>query len=227
MFLQINWTWNFWFIDASNRYDHMQAICEILPASVPSLVLSLQTIVNYDQSETEIFKDVKMITNCDYARTQTGFLLNTQILLGHDDWPESSAVSGYDKLYKCQFPGSDMYSWLLDLKLTVQYFERNHRSFSNILNDFNLKYKFFNTIAYDQAVVSFYPTIKQKLESLLKSGEKLFDKYFYADLYEELTNVYIIHNINQIKVRLNELNKTSKPDFAPIRPFNRIEQTIL
>lgn len=208
-----------------SRYDHMQSVCELLPASIPSLVLSLQTIVNYDQSETNIFQDAKQFTECNYPRTLTGFLLDVNILMKQEEIGDN--LTALNDLYKCKFPASDLYNWILNLKLTTLYFETKHSKYLSILNNFNLKYKHFNTIIYDYVVKTFYPNIKARFKNLLETGEKNFDKYFYGDLYEELTNVYILRHIETIDQRQAELNKTIKPEFALVRPFNKIEQTLI
>lgn len=80
---------------------------------------------------------------------------------------------------------------------------------------------------YEIALNSFYPNVKAKLNHFLETGEIEFDKYFYADLYEELSNVYILRYIDEINVKLTQLNKTELPPNLPIRPFNKIVQSML
>ena len=200
-----------------SRYDHMQAICETLPTGLPSLVLCLQTLINYDRSDEVVMIRTKELTKCDSNISATGFILDPATFTKNATIPEST----------CNFPGSNIYKWILNLKLLVQNFENKHTTYSNILNSYNLKNSFFNTMVYVQAIEKFYPTAKSSFKSLLSTGENLFDKYFYGDLYEELTNVYITRYIDLIDARLLELNKTKLPEYAPVRPINKISQSLV
>ena len=203
----------------------MQAVCEILPAGITSLALNLQTLTNFDKEETEIFSKTKDLTKCNYGKSSPGFIWESQTVLG--DPALNKKISNFQNLYECDFPGFKIYKWLLNLKLIVSYFEYRHTSYSNILNKYNLRNKYFNTMIYEKAVSDVYPNVRIELEKLKVSGEIEFDKYFYGDLYEELTHVYINRYIDIIDDRLNELNKTQMPEFAPVRPFNKISQSMI
>lgn len=194
----------------------MQAICEILPSALPSLVLCLQTIINYDKNEEIIMLKTKELTKCNYKNSEAGFILDTSVI-------KNITLNQYD----CGFPGSNIYKWILNLKTIVQYFEYKHNVYSSVLNSYNLKNNFFNTMVYVQATEDFYPKIKNIFKEMLTSGENLFDKYYYGDLFEELSNVYILRFIDLIDSRLLELNKTKLPDSAPVRPINKISQSLV
>ncbi len=201
-----------------SRYDHMQGICEILPAAIPSLVLCLQTLVNFDKSDEKIMSSTRELTKCDSNISEAGFILDPKVF-------ERNMT--LNQQYECNFPGSNMYNWLLKLKLIIQYFEYKHNIYSSILNSYNLKNNFFNTMSYIQATEQFYPTIKQNLKEMLNTGESQFDKYFYTDLFEELSNLYILRYNEIIDSKILELNKTKLPESAPLRPFNKISQSFV
>lgn len=203
------------------RYDHMQAVCEILPAGIPSLALCLQTIMGYNESDAIIFAKTKEITKCNYDKSPTGFILD----------PKTERISTYkikdlNSLYHCEFPGASLYNWLLALKIVTKNFETSMDQYSKVLNPFNLKYNFFNSMIYEKTK-ELLPVVRKELKQLEASGEVEFDKYFYADLYEELTNVYIYSYIDIIDKKTAELNKTQLPEFAPVRPFNKIDQSLI
>lgn len=200
-----------------SRYDHMQSVCEIMPSAIPSLVLCLQTLINYDQSDDIIMTKTKELTKCTYNKSEVGFILD----------PSMTIRSLTPAQYDCTFPGSNMYTWLLNLKTAVQYFEQKHYTYNMVLNSYNLKNNFFNTMSYIQATQNFYPNIKKTFKEILATGETQFDKYFYADLFEEISHVYILRYIEMIDTRLLELNKTKLPEFAPLRPINKISQSLV
>lgn len=200
----------------------MQSVCEVLPGAMPSLALCLQVLVNYEQSDLTIYSRSKELTKCNYNRTSSGFIVDPASAL---TYKLSYKLDHLHKLYDCDFPGASIYKWLLELKLVSQYFDSRHERYSHILNKYNLKYKFMNSMILERAK-AFYPSFRLIFQQLLASGEKEFDKYFYADLYEELTNVYILNYIELIDEKVNQLNKTILPDYAPIRPFNKLDQQI-
>lgn len=198
------------------RYDHMQGVCEILPAGIPSLVLCLQALINYDKPDSVIYKKTKEITKCNYEKSQTGFIMNpVSVLSSHLDY----SIENIGNLYQCEFPGSKIYNWLLSVKLISQFFLDRHKRYSEILNTYNLKNKFFNTMIFEE-VKQFYPNFKEKFKSLELAGQKELDKFFYYDLVEELRNLHLQAYIDIIDEKISQLNQISIPDYAPIRPLN-------
>ena len=198
----------------------MQAICEILPAGIPTLALCLQQIIHFKETDAVVFAKTKELTKCNYQQSATGFILDVNT----EKTPRSKQPG--DQLYQCDFPGSHIYAWLLNLKIATKNFQKKYDDYAFALNSFNLKYKFFNTMFYEKTLIEF-PTVRQQLKQFEAVGEKEFDRYFYADLFEEMTNVYIERYVDLIDTRLAELNKTAMPDNAPIRPFNKIVQSLV
>ncbi|RNA40912.1 Hexosaminidase D [Brachionus plicatilis] len=205
-----------------SRYDHMQAVCEILPASLPSMTLCLQTLLNYQEENALVFEETKKILNCDYSGHDAGFLLDPTSVTNFTKLQVS--VQELTSLYKCDFPGAHLYNWLLGLRILIHGFETKHAIYSEILNSYNLKNNFFNTIKLKEAIDFMYPMFKTKFIEFLTLGEKEFDKLFYTDLYEEISAVYVQRYVSLIEERLTELNKTKIPESAPIRPLNKINK---
>ena len=89
-----------------------------------------------------------------------------------------------------------------------------------------MKNNFFNTLIYERAL-EFYSDTREKLLALESSGEKEFDKFYYSDLFEELTQVYIVRYVDLIDRRVIEIKKTKMPENAVNRPFNKISHPIV
>ena len=53
-----------------------KSVCEIISSAVPSLALCLQTFVNYDKDESIVMAKAKDLTECNYNRSRTGFVLD-------------------------------------------------------------------------------------------------------------------------------------------------------
>lgn len=137
----------------------MQSVCETLPAAIPSLVLCLQTLMNFDQSETTVFARTMELTKCNYSKSQTGFMVDPSTALSEYI---NYNIDDIMNIYKCEFPGASMYTWLLGVKLTTQFFQDRHERYSNILNEYNLKHNFFNSMVFLDAK-SFYKTFEELL----------------------------------------------------------------
>jgi hypothetical protein len=202
----------------------MQAVCETMPSAIPSLVLCLQTLKYFNQGKDAVFAKTKELTKCDYDRTITGFIMDPTNA-------KSAAVKDIDlnrasNLYKCDFPGSDAYNWLLNLRIHITKFEQRDKFFTDVLNKFNLKNNFFNTMVYDQALQT-YKMFQDHFEDMKQTGEVLFDKYFYGDFYVELINVYIVKYIDLISEKLDLLKKTEVPNSAVVRPLEKISQSLV
>lgn len=197
---------------------------ETLPAGIPSLVLCLQTIKNFDQMSEYVFARTKDLTKCNYEKTLTGFIMD----------PTSSSnsvvrnidLSRTESPYTCDFPGANVYTWLVALRLHLTKYRAIERDYADILNNYNLKNGFFNTMVYYEANGA-YRFYKSRIESFKLSGEVLFDKYFYTDLYVEFTEVYIKTTLDQIDQRLLLLNQTKVPEYAAVRPFEKIAQNLI
>jgi hypothetical protein len=199
-----------------------------LPAAIPSLVLSLQALKYFDQPNNYVFSTTRKLTKCSYDKTLTGFIMDPTGSSGSTALSDlkSIDISSADRLYKCDFPGSDAYNWLLALRLVIGRFEQRLKSYSMILNEYNLKNKFFNTMVLGEAIRE-YTFFLGLFESMRASGEVVFDKYFYGDLYVEFTNVYIARYMKQARERLAVLSNTTIPESAIVRPLEKISQHII
>ena len=97
-----------------SRYDHMQAFCEILPAGIPTLALCLQQIVYFNENKNQIFAKTKDLIQCNYENSPTGFILDINTA--------KISRGQQNLLYECDFPGSKIYKWLLELKIETKNF---------------------------------------------------------------------------------------------------------
>jgi hypothetical protein len=201
----------------------MQAVCEIMPASLPSLTLSLNQLLYFNESEKFVYSKTKELTKCSYDKSPAGFIFNFNKEKAFSNDLKNLVENGP---YDCEFPGSNIYKWLLKLEIVLNDFKTKHDRYSSILNKYSMQYKFFNSMIYEKAKI-YYSLIKDQLKYIETIGEKEFDRYFYADLYEELVNVYILRYLDVIDESIAKLNKTIMPEFAPLRPFNKIVQSLM
>ena len=138
----------------------MQSVCEIMPAALPSLALCLQTFANYDMIESFIFTKAREVTECNYNDSTAGFLIDPYSVILDRKIRNKTKID-----YSCQFPGDNIYRWILHLKLVTQFFEFKHERYEQVLNAYNLKNNFFNTIEFEQTL-SFYKEIRDSLKAI-------------------------------------------------------------
>lgn len=204
-----------------SRYDHMQSVCEIISSALPSLALCLQTFTNYDMIENVIFTKSRELTECNYTDSTSGFLIDPYSVVLDRKIKNKTKIE-----YSCNFPGANIYRWILHLKLVIQNFEWKHARYEQTLNAYNLKNKFFSSIEFEKAS-GFYEEIRETLKNIQSTGENEFDKFYYSDLYEEISQVYIVRYVDLIDMRLAEMKKMTLPESAPNRPFNKISISIV
>lgn len=204
-----------------SRYDHMQSVCEIISSALPSLALCLQTFTNYDMIENVIFTKSRELTACNYTDSTSGFLIDPYSVILDRKIKNKTKID-----YSCNFPGANIYHWILHLKLVIQNFEWKHDRYEQTLNAYNLKNDFFSSIEFEKAL-GFYAEIRETLKNIQSTGENEFDKFYYSDLYEEISQVYIVRYMDLIDKRLAEMKKINLPESAPNRPFNKISISIV
>lgn len=96
------------FLTGWSRYDHFAVLSELLPISIPSLILNL-ILVNYNFNETDANNTINVATSDPFV-FRTWF----QILHCPTDFPaeDMKVVSNqfHRMISSCSFPGSNLYS---------------------------------------------------------------------------------------------------------------------
>jgi hexosaminidase len=200
-----------------SRYDHILPICEIIPSAIPSLVFILKYLTTYGDLESTT-RDFKELSKCNYQKNSIGFVFEPTFSNFLTSKPRNFTVSDL-KTYECSFPGSYLYNYLLNLKSLIDYFELKHRTYSTILNDYNLANGYINTMIHDLSLEKFYPSMKFEFELLNGDVDKYFVDYFYQDLIVEFKSVYIKPYLDRINVILNKLSSYKIRESLPVRPY--------
>lgn len=90
-----------------SRYDHLAVLCELLPASLPSLIINLLTVSNGEFNYKETFAQFDKLMNCSkvsnrYNNRVYGYDKDDSSLLGKD-------VYLYNKASLCNWSGNYFY----------------------------------------------------------------------------------------------------------------------
>lgn len=195
-----------------SRYDHMQALCELLPAGLPSLVLNLRTLIGFNQLD-RVVSDVHDLTKCNFEEEKFGLIMDM------DSYDTLKHKKKIDKSkYECNFPSSNLYSHLFELKSLIIYFENKHKTYSSILNEFNLKNGYVNSMSYEYCLNSFYPDMKISFDQMAAKIRSDFMEYFYSDAVEELIEIHIKKYTRIIDNLMSKLRKYPLKNSLNVRP---------
>ncbi len=87
-----------------SRYDHFAVLCELLPSSVPSLVLSLSVLLEGAHTE-EAARRASALLQCSTAKAP---MTAEEVMRSPEQWD----------LHRCQFPGNELFSALSSYDLS-------------------------------------------------------------------------------------------------------------
>lgn len=147
------------FITGWSRYNHFNALCELLPVAVPSLIVDL-FYLNYRYSPSQSWKAMKASLQCGNQRHLRGLLV---------DWA----------IRDCQFPGSEVFeivSYLLKYSC--------HKKNFQIMNDWKrlVDRKIFGRPGKDETqsdTISVLARLRKSLEGVLykRDIDEVYNQY--------------------------------------------------
>lgn len=183
------------------RYDHFSVLCELLPVSIPSLVLNLFYIQNYKRTyPIDAPSKLSDLLGCDV--TFPPHIGSTQ----------------------CNFPGARVYNIALRLYLLINELESAQTGINNPvargwLNDINIRYNFSNPHHVETATAD-VDRFKMELINLKaefrRAGSEIYDKYTIGEWIELNIEPYEKRLVNQWMAREKLLSQFDWPR----RPLN-------
>ncbi|XP_023344088.1 hexosaminidase D [Eurytemora carolleeae] len=171
-----------------SRYDHFAVLCELLPVSIPSLVLDLVTVAK----PVNLGAEIHSLLSCPGTVP-----LLTQRRLRQD--PHQS------ELRNCKFPGSKLFGLVSSLqyyKSEAENLVRKLRLRGGWLTSYNLRHNFSSPSRLSPQTRQ----IQYLLKSLSEYSSNLNNEMNQFFL-EDTVNEWIEQNILPIRVILQSLNK--------------------
>lgn len=157
------------------RYDHFAVLCELLPAAIPSLTLSL-TAVTYGYFNSSLKTKFLSYLNCpEHYAVQPAFLnLDSDPFL-------------WEKLSKCIFPGSPVFRLMYRLHNTEmearEYLDLTKRQ-KGWLTGYNIRHNYSLPLRVDELTADL-PRMYHGLLSLARfSADVMKDVYDNHTIYE-------------------------------------------
>lgn len=199
------------------RYDHFAVLCELLPASLPSLALSLITVSNGYFSHNLKEKLLSVLT-CPQPSSRHAAVINLEI----DPYL-------WDKLGRCMFPGSPFFRLTYRIRaaeseaLSYLKMTKRHKGW---LTDFNIRHNFTSPLRIDELTAEL-PRLYHGLISLAKltadAMGDLFDLPTISEWIEQRMYPHII-NLETLQNQSISLKNANEWPSRPLPPLKDLER---
>lgn len=191
------------------RYDHFAVLCELFPAGIPSLALSLLAVSNGFFNSTLKIPLLTSLSCPQHSSKNTPF-----INLNIDPYM-------WDKLGRCMFPGSPFYRLTYRLHTseaeTLEFLRATKRQ-KGWLTDYNIRHNYSLPLRVDELTADL-PRVYHGLLSLIKSAvdamSEIFDEYTISEWIEQKIYPFI----TELEKLQNQTNVLKSLDNWPSRPL--------
>uniref|UniRef100_A0A0N5A9J8 beta-N-acetylhexosaminidase n=1 Tax=Syphacia muris TaxID=451379 RepID=A0A0N5A9J8_9BILA len=178
-----------------SRYDHMAILCELFPVAVPSLAMSLETLIRGRKLDGEYSYTMNLLKCLPPVRP--GF------------------VEG------CNFPGKRVYELINEFNNQHeqwQHYLRNDFELNGWLSNVAVKYRSSSPMYLEKIVhfIEFYLITLEKLETDLRDE---LGKIYFNDTVDEFILTYMEEDLNTLRQRYKAAMDMIKQRHFPKRPF--------
>ncbi|VDD90703.1 unnamed protein product [Enterobius vermicularis] len=182
-------------ISGWSRYDHMAVLCELLPVAVPSLAMTLETLIEGRKLDGEYSLTVKLF-KCS-PPTRPGFV------------------------YGCQFPGRKVYELINEFYNQhdqLQHYLMTDFEFNGWLSKVAVKYRHSSPMYLEKILhfLEFHLVPLEKLEADLRDE---LSKIYFNETVDEFMLTYVEDSLSMLKERYKAGLELSKQHYFPKRPF--------
>lgn len=198
------------------RYDHFATLCELLPASVPSLSINLLTVTHGYFNESwmhQLYDGLQCMKSARY---------NTFVNLDIDTYL-------WDKMYMCFFPGVTFF------KLT-QRLEGVNKAVTDYLLDetvkkawlteYNVRHNFSSISRIDASLSNFpyhYPDVENLIRQARDALREVYDEYTVAEWIEQ--KIYpLLRKLDLLRQTAESLKKASVWPARPLNPLPELQK---
>lgn len=177
-----------------SRYDHFAVLCELLPVSIPSLVLNL-VILNEGGHTFEATRRSHRLLQCNGQKTM---MTPEELLRNPVQWD----------MHRCRFPGSNLFSLLSSYDMNKKEVESLHERITKKdgwMSDYSVRHHFASPsrVMDTMRSVHYLPNSLRSMEAQFKDTLlQYFDSY--------TTDEWIEQHILPLHEMVNELLERSK-----------------
>ncbi|KAK9497674.1 hypothetical protein O3M35_004359 [Rhynocoris fuscipes] len=166
------------------RYDHFSVLCELLPAAIPSLVITL-TATAYGYMNSSLRNIINNRLSCGVFGPVTHFNLNNDPYL-------------WDSYSRCTFPGHAFFKLtyrLNGIEKEADELINSVRKQKGWMTDYNVRHNFSTPLRIDELMQDeqrVYHTITGLVRAANDALSSIFDSYTIAEWVEQRIYPYIV-----------------------------------
>lgn len=197
------------------RYDHFSVLCELLPAAIPSLTVTLLA-VSHGYMNASLRSKINSHLNCGVFGPSTYFNLNSDPFL-------------WDSYSRCPFPGHLFYrltSRLNSAEKETDDLIQSIRKAKGWMTDYNVRHNFSTPLRVDELMQE-HPRIYHTITSLARSVKDalfdIFDDFTIAEWVEQNIYPYILslEKIQKDSISLRARKIWPRRPFPPLKDLYR------
>lgn len=200
------------------RYDHFAVLCELLPAGLPSLALSLLAVSNgYFNSSLKI----PLLT---YLSCPQQSSLRNSPFINLDADPYL-----WDKLGRCMFPGSPFFRFTYRLHSSeseTHEFLRTTKRHKGWMTDYNVRHNYSLPLRVDELTADLprvYHGVTSLIRSAVDSMVDIFDEYTIAEWIEQKIYPFMIE-LEKIQNQSVALKSVETWPPRPLPPLKELKK---
>lgn len=222
------------------RYDHFATLCEMLPASIPSLAVNLvATSHGYANNSLKeiLFKGLK----CGITSGMSSESGGRSSYLKDSDSPSGSFLNLdndpflWDQFSRCMFSGSQFYRLLYRwhvLEKEINEFLTTTKSKKGWLTDYNVNRNFTSVLRIDELMMDesrIYHNLISLVQSVNDALRDVYDKYTIAEWIEQkmYPSVVQMERLQKVTQRLKTIKIWPRRPLPPLKDLQRIGVTAL
>jgi len=212
-----------------SRYEHFSALCELLPASLPSLVACLQIIGNGTWN-AEVIQRVSNLLRCSGPI----FALNPETLRFEYAFrvPTIDELAEEKSKKQCHFPGDRIFYLILFYHHSVESFEKNFDPITGRTrgqcNRFSLGHSFADPFAIEKVCLRAAEKVSQAFLLIEKRIPAAFRSIYPDGVAREWLDEHVISFETWLEQYYNNLKTlASKPQVWGQRPENAVDRSLV
>ncbi|KAJ8986020.1 hypothetical protein NQ317_013904 [Molorchus minor] len=201
------------------RYDHFAVLCELLPAAVPSLALSLIS-VSHGYFNSSLKEKFLVSLSCPMSN------------LGHSSPFISLDIDPFlwDKLSRCMFPGNAFFrltNRLHNLELETREYLDITKHQKGWMTAYNVRYNYSLPLRVEELTADL-PRIYHGMVSLARSTVDamvdVFDNYTISEWIEQRIYPYILalETLQNQSIALKSVNHWPSRPLPPLKDLQRL-----
>lgn len=194
------------------RYDHFSVLCELLPASIPSLAICLSTIAkgyfNVEVGNNVIFSAL----TCPEPSPEK---------LIHRPWIELNGDPELSSFSKCMFPGSPTFRFVHHLTSIITETREYLDSLKfkrGWMTPYNIRHNFSSPIRVDELTID-ATRLKYSLSTLANNAEEAMNDIYDNWTKKEFVELHIKPLIDELTEIENKAMILTKFKVWPRRPL--------